>query len=109
MTKQELLAMSLESEEKGFANIRSLQASWNQYGVVLPVLEQAIQDKDLERIRVAVEACIQQRPEGDLKMVPPGSDISRKLMDVLRNLKIIYNIRALKGKVLELADKGVLQ
>ena len=42
-------------------------------------------------------------------MVPHGSDISRKLMDVLRNLKIIYNIRALKGKVLELAGKGVLQ
>lgn len=109
MTKQELLDMCSKSKEKGFENIRSLQAGWNQDGIVLLVLEQAIQDKDLERIQTAVEACIQQRPEGDLKMVPHGSDISRKLMGVLRNLKIIYNIRALKGKVLELAGKGVLQ
>ena len=45
MTKQELLDMSLESEEKGFANIRSLQAGWNQDGIVLLVWSRPFKTK----------------------------------------------------------------
>lgn len=45
MTKQELLDMCSKSKEKGFENIRSLQAGWNQDGIVLLVWSRPFKTK----------------------------------------------------------------
>lgn len=44
-------------EEKAFRNIEAIQSDWQQYGMVLPLVERAIKDRDAGAIQSAICAC----------------------------------------------------
>lgn len=87
-------------EEKAFRNIEAIQSDWQQYGMVLPLVDRAIKNRDAGAIQSAICACYM--PDGgDLEVVWPGSDIDTHFTAIRGNLKIIRQVRRKRLLVLE--------
>lgn len=80
-------------EEKAFRRIEAIQSDWQQYGMVLPLVERAIKDRDAGAIQSAICACYMPFDGGDLDVVWPGSDIDTHFTAIRGNLKIIRQVR----------------
>lgn len=80
-------------EERAFRNIEAIQCDWQQYGLVLPLVERAIKDRDAGAIQSAICACYMPFEGGDLEVVWPGSDIDTHFTAIRGNLKIIRQVR----------------